>query len=153
LPALETKPRHSNWITYGIRGPNVSNRWGVQSYLYRLAEIGPPSAKYVIFFLLFYALAVGPINYAVLKWKRKTDLAWLTIPAVVILFTLVSVTVAQMSRGGESLVADVSLVELHQRDGLANVSGGLLIMPASKGTQQVTFSGRETYASEVYNGN
>jgi hypothetical protein len=150
LPAAETKPKHTNWITYGMRGQNVSSRWGAQGYLYHLAEIGPPSAKYVIFFLLFYVLAVGPINYAVLKWRRKTDLAWLTIPAVVILFTLVSVTVAQMSRGSQSLVADVSLVELHQRDGLANVTSGLLIMPASKGSQQVVFSGRDTYASDVY---
>lgn len=153
VPALDTKPRHANWITFGIRGPNTSSRFGIQSYLYKLAEIGPPSAKYVIFFLVFYVLAVGPINYAVLRWRRKTDLGWLTIPAVVILFTIVSVTVAQMSRGGDSLVADVSLVELHQRDGLANVNTGLLIMPASKGTQQATFGGGSTYASDVYNGN
>ncbi|HKP84808.1 MAG TPA: hypothetical protein VJZ26_01850, partial [Blastocatellia bacterium] len=153
LLAAESKPKHPNWITYGIRGPNISSRWGVQGYLYHLAQIGPPSAKYVIFFLLFYALAVGPLNYAVLKWRRKTDLAWVTIPAVVILFTLVSVVVAQLSRGGDSLVADASLVELHQRDGFANVNTGLLIMPSSKGTQQATFGGRDTYASDVYSGN
>lgn len=153
LPAAETKPKHANWITFGSRGQNRSSRWGVQGFLYRLAEVGPPSPKYVIFFLLFYALAVGPINYAVLRWKRKTDLAWLTIPAVVIVFTLVSVTVAQMSRGSKSLIADISIVDFHQRDGIANVNSGLLIMPASKGTQQATFSGRDTYASDVYNGN
>ncbi|MGA9771397.1 MAG: hypothetical protein WBV94_20355 [Blastocatellia bacterium] len=153
LPAAETKPRHSNWITFGSRGQSRSSRWGVQGYLYRLAEIGPPSPNYVIFFLLFYVLAVGPLNYAVLKWKRKTDLAWLTIPAVVILFTLVSVTVAQMSRGSRSLIADVSMVDLHQSDGIANINSGLLIMPASKGTQQVAFGGRDTYANDAYNGN
>jgi len=153
LPAAESKPKHSNWITFGSRGQSRSSRWGVQGYLYRLAEIGPPSPNYVIFFLLFYVLAVGPLNYAVLKWKRKTDLAWLTIPAVVILFTIVSVTVAQMSRGSKSLVADVSIVDFHQRDGIANINSGLLIMPASKGIQQAAFIGRDTYASDVYNGN
>ncbi len=153
LPAAETKPKHANWITFGSRGQSRSNRWGVQGYLYRLAEVGPPSPNYVIFFLLFYVLAVGPINYAVLKWKRKTDLAWMTIPAIVILFTIVSVTVAQMSRGSKSLIADVSFVDFHQRDGIANVNSGLLIMPASKGIQQATFNGRDTYASDVYNGN
>jgi hypothetical protein len=153
LPAAETKPKHSNWITFGSRGQNRSSQWGVQGFLYRLAEVGPPSARYVIFFLLFYALAVGPINYAVLRWKRKTDLAWLTIPAVVIVFTLVSVTVAQMSRGSKSLIADISIVDFHQPDGIANVNSGLLIMPASKGIQQATFGGRDTYASDVYNGN
>lgn len=149
LPAAETKPKHANWITFGNRGQNRSSRWGVQGFLYRLAEVGPPSTNYVIFFLLFYVLAVGPINYAVLKWRRKTDLAWLTIPAVVILFTIVSVTVAQMSRGSKSLIADVSLVDLHQSEGIANVNSGLLIMPASKGTQQAAFGGRDVYANDV----
>lgn len=153
LPAAETKPKHANWITFGSRGQNRSNRWGVQGFLYRLAEVGPPSSKYVIFFLLFYVLAVGPVNYAVLKWRRKTDLAWLTIPAVVILFTIVSVTVAQLSRGSKSLIADVSLVDFHQRDGIANINSGLLIMPASKGTQLASFGGRDVYANDVSDNN
>jgi hypothetical protein len=103
--------------------------------------------------LLFYVLTVGPVNYLVLKWKRKTDLAWLTIPAVIIVFTIVSVTAAQMTRGGDSLLADVSLVELHQRQGIMNVKTGLLIMPTSKGTQELSFEGGDTYASDVYDSN
>jgi len=98
-------------------------------------------------------LAVGPINYLVLRWKRKTDIAWLTIPAVVIVFTIVSVTAAQMTRGGKSLIADVSLVEMHQREGIMNINSGLLVMPTSKGTQRMTFEGRDTYASDVYDNN
>ena len=153
LPAAETKPRHLNWITVGRRGASTSNRWGVQSLLFRLAQIAPPSPKYVLLFLLAYVLMLGPINYLVLRWKRKTDLAWLTIPAVVITFAAVSVTVAQIGRGGSSIVADSSLVELNQRDGIARVSSGLLMMPASKQTQEVTFDGRDTYVNDVYNGN
>jgi len=152
LSAAEAKPRHVNWITFGARGQN-SNRSGIQNVLFHLAEIGPPSAKYIIFFLIFYVSIVGPVNYALLRWKRKTDYAWLTIPAIVLLFTLVSVTVAQMSRGRNSMVADVSLVELHQRDGLANINTGVLIMPSSKGVQQTTYAGRDTYANDVYGGN
>ena len=153
LPAAETKPKQSNWITSGRRGNNSSNRWGVQGFLYKLAQIEPPSPKYFILFLIFYVLAVGPINYMILRWRRKTDLAWLTIPAVVLLFTIVSVTAAQMTRGGDSLIADVSLVELHQPEGIMNINSGLLIMPTSKGTQQLKFEGGDTYASDVSEGN
>ncbi|HVG21922.1 MAG TPA: hypothetical protein VNI02_22995 [Blastocatellia bacterium] len=153
LPAAESKPKHANWITFGRRGNNSSNRWGVQGFLYKLAQIEPPSPKYFILFLVSYVLAVGPANYLILRWRRKTDLAWLTIPAVVLVFTIVSVTAAQMTRGGDSLMADVSLVELHQGEGIMNVNSGLLIMPTSKGTQQLTFEGRDTYASDVTEGN
>jgi hypothetical protein len=103
--------------------------------------------------LLAYVLMLGPINYLVLRWRRKTDLAWLTIPAVVITFAVVSVTVAQIGRGAASIVADASLVELHQREGISRVASGLLIMPATKRTQEVTFDGRDTYVNDVYNGN
>lgn len=153
LPAAEGKPRHTNWITYGRRGNSSSNRWGIQGFLFHLAEIKPPSPKYVLLFLLVYVLTLGPINYLVLRWKRKTDLAWVTIPAVVITFSVVSVTVAQIGRGAASIVADASLVELHQREGISRTESGLLLMPSTKRTQEVTFDGRDTYVNDVYNGN
>jgi hypothetical protein len=153
LPAAETKPKHANWITFGRRGGASSNRWGVQGFLFHLAEIAPPSPKYVLLFLLAYVLTLGPINYLVLRWRRKTDLAWLTIPAVVITFAAVSVTVAQIGRGGASIVADASLVEADQRQGISRVTSGLLVVPATKRTQEVTFEGRDTYVNDVYNGN
>ena len=107
----------------------------------------------MLLFLLVYVLMLGPVNYLLLRWKRKTDLAWLTIPGVVITFAAVSVTVAQVGRGAASIVADASLVELHQREGISRTESGLLLMPATKRIQQVTFEGHDTYVNDVYNGN
>jgi hypothetical protein len=153
-PAAETKPRNTNWVTFGRRsGGNISSNWGVQGLLFRLADIKPPSESYFLLFLLGYLLCVGPINYVLLKWKKKTDLAWMTIPAVVILFTLVSVAVAQLSRGTNTVITDASLVELHQRDRISRLKSGLLIMPAHKGTQEVAFDGRETFVNDAYDSN
>jgi hypothetical protein len=152
LPAAESKSRTRNWITvgqFGLRGPVRANRWGVQNLLFDLAGIEPTSTSYFLVFLLLYVLIVGPINYVVLRWTRKTDLAWITIPAIVILFTAVSVTVAQVTRGADPVAADVSLVEVHQRDGVERVTGGLLIMPTSKGTHQLSFDGGTTYVSDL----
>jgi hypothetical protein len=151
-PAADAKPRHANWITMGSRGPARSGRWGVQDLLFHLAELQPPSTRYVIFFLLAYVLLVGPINYAVLRWRRKTDLAWLTIPAVVILFTFVSIAVAQMSHGGEGVVADASLVQLYQGEGISSVTSGLIVVPSAKEVQHLAFAGDNAYASDVFNG-
>ena len=153
LPSAETKPKHVNWITIGRRGTSSSNRWGIQSFLFRLAQVEPPTPKYVLLFLLAYVLCLGPLNYLILRWRGKTDLAWLTIPAVVLLFAGASVVVAQIGRGGSSIVADSSLVELHQPEGISSVSSGLLVMPATKSTHEIEFEGRDTYVNDVYNGN
>lgn len=149
LPVVENRPKSVNWITRGMRQGNYSNDYGIHNYLYRLAEIEPPSSRYVLLFLLAYVVLVGPLNYLILRWRRKTDLAWLTIPAVVLLFTTVSVAVAQVSRGGRSIAADVSLVELHQNDGLARVTTGIMVMPTSKDTHDIRFAGHDTYASDM----
>jgi hypothetical protein len=152
LPAAETKPKHTNWITSGRRSSGSSNSWGVQGFLFHLAEITPPSPRYVLLFLLVYVLTLGPINYLVLRWRRKTDLAWLTIPTVVVTFAVVSVTVAQIGRGSASIVSDASMVEIHQREGISRVTGGLLVVPATKRIQEVLFEGHDTYVNDVYNG-
>ncbi len=149
LPAVENRPKPVNWVTRGMRQGNYSNDYGIHNYLFKLAEIEPPSSRYVLLFLLAYVVLVGPLNYLILRWRRKTDLAWLTIPAVVILFTTVSVAVAQVSRGGRSIAADVSLVELHQNDGVARVTTGIMIMPTSKDTHDIRFAGSNTYASDM----
>jgi hypothetical protein len=57
-----------------------------------------------------------------------------------------------VSRGADPVAADVSLVEVHQRDRVARVTSGLLIMPTSKGTHDITFEGRDTFATDVVDG-
>jgi hypothetical protein len=152
LPASETRPKNANWITMGQFGRSRSNRLGVQPFLFDLAEVKPTSPKYFLVILLLYILTVGPINYLVLRWMRKTELAWVTIPTVVIAFTVINVVVAQLSRGSDPVVADVSLVELHQRDRINRVTGGLLIMPTSKGEHELGFDGGSTYVSDMVSG-
>jgi hypothetical protein len=145
LPALVALPGQAYWFRGNSRYVNS----GIQNYLFDLAEIKPLSANYFLLFLLAYILAVGPINYVALRLTKKLDLAWITIPGVVLLFTGVSLTVAEMSRGGGTVAADVTLVELNQRDGISRSVGSLLIMPSSKGTQRITFDGENTFAIDT----
>jgi hypothetical protein len=149
LPA--TDARGASYLTVGTVGPNRGRPgWGgLSSFLYNLAQIKPPSAKYFLLFLAAYIITVGPINYFSLRWKRKLDLAWLTIPLVVFLFTAVSVTIAQVSRGGEFLSADAATVDLYQPEGIARVTGSLLIMPPSKRVQELRFEDPGAYVSDA----
>jgi hypothetical protein len=149
LPATES--RAASYLTIGTAGPNRGRPgWGgLSSFLYNLAQIKPPSAKYFLLFLAAYIITVGPINYFSLRWKRKLDLAWLTIPLVVFLFTAVSVTIAQVSRGGEFVSADAATVDLYQPEGVARVTGSLLIMPPSKRVQELRFDDPGAYVSDA----
>jgi hypothetical protein len=143
---------HSNQYWAGsIRKPSTSVSGNSQNFLFKLADIKPTSSNYFLFFLLFYVLAVGPINYFALKWIKKLDLAWITIPAVVLLFTTASIIIAQVKRGG-TVSSDMSFVELHQTAGVKEILTGLLIRPESKGTEEVKIEGHDSYAVESSQG-
>lgn len=144
LPAAEAERHRYNALLSGWGRGNQ----GIESYLFKLAAISPPSANYFLLFLLAYIVVVGPLNYIVLRWFRKLDLAWVTIPSVVIVFTAVSVAVAQITRGSDSIASDVAIIELYQSKGIARSLGGLLIMPSSKGTHEIAFNGRDTYVAD-----
>ncbi|MEW6129877.1 MAG: hypothetical protein AB1757_22745 [Acidobacteriota bacterium] len=122
-----------------------SRRGGSSDFLYSLANIKPASSSYFLIFLLAYVLAVGPINYLVLRKMKKLDSAWITIPAVAILFTMVSVGVGQF-RKVEGIAADAVLVEFFQKESIQNIRGGFLLRGEGKGTQIVNLDGKTSFA-------
>jgi hypothetical protein len=111
----------------------------MSSTLYDMANVKPPSAGHLLLFLLAYLLVVGPLNYFGLRWARKLDLAWLTIPVVVVVFTGFSIVAAQTSRGGDLVSAGISGVEIYQQDGLVRSTGDLLLVFPSKNLHEMTF--------------
>lgn len=145
LPAAEAERQRRNALMAGWGG---RGNQGIEGFLFKLAAIKPPSANYFLLFLLVYILMVGPLNYLALRWTRKLDLAWVTIPAVVIVFTAVSVAVAQITRGSDSVASDVAIVEVYQPQRISTSLGGLLIMPSSKGTHEIAFNGPDTYVAD-----
>src|SRR5262249_44206837 len=90
-------------------------------------------------FLLVYLLVVGPVNYFGLRWLKKLDLAWVTIPVVVVVFTGFSIVAAQTSRGSDLVGASVSGIEIYEQEGLERMTGDLLLVFPSKSCHEVTF--------------
>ena len=79
--------------------------WGIQdtyaasqavSYIPGLSL---PSAWQLILFLFAYVLLIGPINYIILRRINRRELAWLTIPALVLLFSAITFATGFRARG------------------------------------------------------
>jgi hypothetical protein len=60
-----------------------------------------PSIGMVFFLLLGYFLLIGPLNFVVLWKLRKLEWAWITIPAVVITFSVALLIAGGVLRGGK----------------------------------------------------
>lgn len=59
----------------------------VNDALSALPELALPSFFYICCWLGLYVFAIGPVNYFVLRRLKRPELAWITIPVMVILFT------------------------------------------------------------------
>ncbi len=69
-----------------------------------------PSVLLVGGFLLLYVLVIGPLNYIVLRRIKRLSWAWVTIPAVVIAFTLAGVLTGFRLRGNAPQVHRLNLM-------------------------------------------
>jgi len=89
--------------------------------LANLSGVALPSVFLVGGFLLLYVGIVGPLNFLVLKWLDRRALAWITVPALVLLFSLVAYGIGYFTRGKRVIVSEVSIVRTQTESGVAVV--------------------------------
>lgn len=64
-----------------------------------IPDLRLPSIWQLILFLLLYMLIIGPINFIVLRRINRRELAWVTIPALVLLFSAITFLTGFRTRG------------------------------------------------------
>jgi hypothetical protein len=72
-------PVWSNSQTFGYYEANQA--------LATIPELGLPSVLYVCGLLVVYVMIIGPLHYFILRWIKRRELAWATIPGLVVIFT------------------------------------------------------------------
>lgn len=76
-----------------------------------LHELGIPSSIYICGWLILYVLAIGPINFIILRRIKRRELAWLTVPALVIVFSLIAYFYGSFYRGGHPILNRIAVVQ------------------------------------------
>jgi hypothetical protein len=70
-----------------------------------------PEATAMAVFLVLYIFLIGPINYLVLSRIGRRELAWVTIPALILVFTVAAWVTGFNLRGEEVILSRLSVVE------------------------------------------
>jgi hypothetical protein len=68
-----------------------------------------PSVWQLLLFLFAYTLIIGPINFLVLRRLRRRELAWVTIPVLVLLFSAITFFTGFRTRGGATVLNEMSV--------------------------------------------
>jgi hypothetical protein len=112
----------------------------------------PPSTLQILGFMLVYTLLVGPANYVVLRKLDRRELAWLTIPLLVVGFTLLAYLTGFQIRGSEAIVHRLATVVVPAGSGQARVTQavGLFSPRRTRYDVRVAGSGLRAMSSDGY---
>jgi hypothetical protein len=88
---------------------------------FTISQLDIPAFYVVALFLLAYIVVLVPLNYYFLKARDKKEYAWLTTPAIVLVFSVGAYLIGYGFKGGRTLVAKVGLLEA--RSGQTRAAG------------------------------
>jgi hypothetical protein len=77
-----------------------------------LPNLELPSAWQICGFLVIYLVVIGPLNYLILKRLKRRELAWVTIPGVVALFSGAAYITGYQLSGTQATVHQLSVVQV-----------------------------------------
>ncbi|MGI8999853.1 MAG: DUF7408 domain-containing protein, partial [Candidatus Limnocylindria bacterium] len=80
------------------------------SALSNLPSLEVPPAELLLLVIVAYILLIGPVSYIVLRRMDRRELAWVTAPLLVVLFTACSFGIGNSMKGSEVIFNQISLI-------------------------------------------
>jgi len=114
--------------------PDLSARQmkaGQMTYaLSRLPTLELPSIRGLGLLLILYVVLVGPVNYLVLRWRKRLHWAWISVPLITVVFSAGAFGLGYTLRGTDLILNKIAVIQVGL-DGTANVTSYLgLFSPA-----------------------
>jgi len=69
-----------------------------------------PGAELLLVMIVAYILLIGPISYVILRRLDRREMAWITAPLLVVLFTACSYGVGSAMKGSDVIVNEIALI-------------------------------------------
>ncbi|HZD55718.1 MAG TPA: hypothetical protein VE136_03270, partial [Anaerolineales bacterium] len=102
-----------------------------------LPSLATPSALLFCGFLVLYVVALGPVNFIILRKLKRREFAWFSLPALVIFFSLLSYVIGDRMRGDRALMERMAIVQVWRGSNTARVDGLVGVFSPSRATYQV----------------
>lgn len=119
---------HSLHLSYGAsirfgpsRGYYSSSLYDSYGGMFALPGLDLPDPWLLAAFLFVYIIIVGPVNFIILRRMRRAELAWITIPVLVALFSVIAYLLAFQSKGGDLVAIRANVVSAYPDVEQANI--------------------------------
>ena len=105
--------------------------------LSQVKQLKMPPVSQIAWFLALYVFFLVPVNYAVLRLMDKRELAWVTIPVIVAVFSIFAYSAALSIRGTAILTRQVDLVQSSLGSGQARTDSLLWLFSPKRTTYTI----------------
>lgn len=106
-----------------------------------LPSLEVPPAELLLAVIVGYILLIGPISYAVLRRADRRELAWVTAPLLVVLFSASSYGIGRTLKGSDVIVNQISLIRSTSAGASATVETYAGVYSPDRSTYDVTVDG------------
>lgn len=100
-----------------------------------------PEVSLLASFLLGYIFLVGPFNYFLLSRLNRRALAWVTIPILIIIFSILARTIGFNLRGNQATLSRLSIIQTWPDSDEAQVDQLIGLLAPRRGTYSIDVSG------------
>jgi hypothetical protein len=114
-----------------------------------LPSLALPPIGGLLVLLFGYVILVGPVNYLVLRRIDRREWAWITVPALIAVFTVGSFGIGGLLRGTDVIVHEVGIVRGAPQATAATIQGYLGIFSPSRATFQLRVPGDALLAAPI----
>ena len=88
----------------------IQNDRSAISAVSTLAQRTLPTAGTLMLFMLIYIVLIGPVNYKILKRRGQREMAWVTVPILVLVFSGIAYVTGFGLRGTAPILNQISVV-------------------------------------------
>ncbi len=88
-----------------------------------LPGLSLPSVITFCSFLCLYVLVLGPLNFLLMTKLKRRNLTWVSIPILVLFFTILAFLIGNVSRGNRPIINQLAVVQVWPNSTEARVDG------------------------------
>lgn len=142
---------YPNWMP-----PDMSPRQmaanPIGNALANIPSLDLPSARGITILLGIYIFLVGPVNYALLRWRKKLHWGWVTIPLITLVFSAMSFGLGYAKRGTDLILNKIAIIQA-QPDGATQVSSYMGLFSPANQSYEIEVPGKNLLSpiSSFYN--
>lgn len=111
--------RASWWAGFGL----AAISWANAQEAAEIIPLALPDTSLIFGFLLVYVILMGPLNYLILKRLGRRELAWFTIPTLILAFSILAYITGFGLRGSSAILNRISVVQVWPEADRAKIDG------------------------------